>query len=95
MFKKIQNLSGSMFLLIRFFCFHNYFRWEKYHGTLGAYINNNCEICYKKPFKMTSSSKQIRQKIQTNKKIVFLKEQAEYADSYESVMNKIMTTHKY
>ena len=44
---------------------------------------------------MTLSSKQIRQKTQTNKKIVFLKEQAEYADSYESVMNKIMTTHKY
>ena len=44
---KTQNLSGSMFLLTRFLCFHNYFRWEKKHRVLGTYINNNYKIVKK------------------------------------------------
>ena len=48
---------------------------------------------YKKSIKMTSRSKQIRQKTQnTKKKKFFLKEQVE--NELKSVMNKIMTTRK-
>ena len=39
---------------------------------------------------MTSSSKQIKHR-NTEKKLVFLKEQVEDTDLYKSVMNKIMT----
>ena len=49
MFLKNSKLlfSGSMFLLTRFLCFHNYSRWGKNRRELGAYININYKIVVK------------------------------------------------
>ena len=52
----------------RFLCFHSYFRWAQNHRAYVAYINDNYKNVVKKYIRMTSSSKQVRQKTQNTKK---------------------------
>ena len=53
-------------------------------------------MLYKESTKITSNSKQNRQKTQNreSRKSSFLKEQVKNADLYKPVLKKIMTTHK-
>ena len=50
-------------------------------------LKTSLKSCFIISLKMTSSSKQIRQKTQSTEKKVFLNEYVENADLYKSIMN--------